>query len=85
MSKQVLFKDVTDEQFLKEFMKRFQCDGAVFIYLDSGDEFAFGKWSNGTGKNWVNSVFTAVKEKVYLQLDKSRIKENVYLNLSERN
>ena len=36
-------KELTDEQVLEEFVRRFQCDGAVLIYLDSDIEFGFGR------------------------------------------
>ncbi len=75
---------LTDEQFLKEFMRRFNCDGAAFIYLDSGSEFAFGKWNNGTGRNWVKNVFNAVRRDVYLEQDNSRTKATTPVNLAEK-
>lgn len=67
-----LAQALTDEDVLKEFIKRFQCDAAVLIYLDSSKEFAFGRWSTGTGKAWVNSVFKAVKQHVVLYEDKTK-------------
>ena len=58
------YKDLTDEQILREFVKRFKCDAAVLIYLDSTNEFGFGRWSNKTGRKWVNEVFKAVKKDI---------------------
>ncbi|HET6995861.1 MAG TPA: hypothetical protein VFI06_12805 [Chitinophagaceae bacterium] len=49
---------LTDEEILDEFVKRFQCDGAVLIYLDSRTEYGFARWSNSNGKKWVNELFT---------------------------
>jgi hypothetical protein len=51
-------QNLTDEEVLKEFVRRFECDGAVLIYLDSATElgaaeFGFGRWRNTKGKYWV--------------------------------
>lgn len=56
-------KDLTDEQVLKEFVKRFQCDGAVLIYYEGGVEYGFGRWVNSKGRKWINLVFDSVKNK----------------------
>ncbi len=53
--------NLTDEEVLKEFIKRFECDGAVLIYMDSNTEFGFGRWKNQQGKRWVQSLFKHIK------------------------
>lgn len=55
---------LSDEQVLKEFVKRFDCDGAVLIYLDEKMEYGFGRWQNRDGRQWVNQVFNAVKSEI---------------------
>jgi hypothetical protein len=55
-------KTLSDEEIIQEFVKRFECDAAVLIYLDSNYEFGFGKWQNLGGKQWVQTLFNAVKE-----------------------
>jgi len=62
-SKSSLFENLTDEEILKEFVHRFQCDGAVLVYLDSDEEFGFGRWGNKKGKFWVKSLLEILKEK----------------------
>jgi hypothetical protein len=59
-------KELTDEEVLKEFVRRFQCDGAVLIYLDSNTEFGFGRWCNSKGQHWVNDLFNRFKKPVFL-------------------
>lgn len=63
-SKSNQFAGLSDEDILKEFVKRFQCHGAVLMYLDDEKnetakpkEIGFGRWKNGTGKKWVKGVF----------------------------
>lgn len=58
---------LTDEEVLKEFVRRFECDGAVLIYLESATEFGFGRWRNNQGKGWVNSLFQRVKQGAFMQ------------------
>ncbi|HEX8349122.1 MAG TPA: hypothetical protein VF598_04105 [Hymenobacter sp.] len=45
--------ELTDEQVLKEFVRRFQCEGAILIYLDGDTENWFCRWRNSTGRGWV--------------------------------
>lgn len=52
---------LTDEEILDEFVKRFQCDGAILIYLESNTEYGFAKWSNSNGRKWVNELFTSAQ------------------------
>jgi hypothetical protein len=54
--------NLTDEQVLKEFVKRFQCEGAVLIYLDETTEYGFGRWRNSIGKKWVSAIFRTIKD-----------------------
>jgi hypothetical protein len=52
--------DLTDEEVLKEFVNRFQCDGAVLLYLDSQVEAGFGRWRTQDGRQWVNNLFRSI-------------------------
>jgi hypothetical protein len=54
--------NLTDEEILKEFVRRFECDGAVLIYMESNTEFGFGRWKNPKGKEWVKSLFKHIKK-----------------------
>ena len=74
--------ELTDEQVLKEFVRRFECDGAVLIYLDSNEEFGFGRWVNSTGKNWVDNMFSRIKKPVHLTVDHVEIEGGSKVNLS---
>lgn len=55
---------LTDEEILKEFVKRFECDGAVLIYMEANREFGFGRWRNTNGKKWVKHLFTHIKNDI---------------------
>lgn len=63
-------ENLTDEQILQEFVKRFKCDGAILVYLDSDSEYGFGRWSNSIGRKWVNQIFKGL-------LNKTEIKKNI--------
>lgn len=58
-----VFDKLTDEEVLKEFVRRFQCDGAVLVYLDSDEEFGFGRWCNKKGKFWVKNLLEILENK----------------------
>ncbi|HAF32592.1 MULTISPECIES: hypothetical protein [Sphingobacterium] len=66
---------LTDEEVLKEFVKRFECDAAILIYRDSEIENGFGRWRNSEGRKWVNSVFKTLKQ--------SQINENEFFEQKE--
>lgn len=57
-----ILENLTDEQVLKEFVKRFKCDAAILVYLDSDIESGFGRWSNKAGKKWVDETFKKLQE-----------------------
>lgn len=57
---------LSDEEILDEFVKRFECDGAILIYLDSNTEYGFAKWANSTGKKWATNLFTLAQSSVNL-------------------
>ncbi|WP_454803723.1 hypothetical protein [Mucilaginibacter phyllosphaerae] len=65
--KPIVLEDLTDEEVLKEFVKRFGCDGAVLIYLQDESEFGFGSWNNALGRIWVNQIFKRVKQATVLR------------------
>jgi hypothetical protein len=54
-------ENLTDEDILKEFVKRFECDGAVLIYMESNSEYGFGRWRNRKGKDWVKNLIKHIK------------------------
>lgn len=62
-----LLGELTDEQILQEFIKRFDCEGAVLIYFQDEAEYGFGGWKNTMGRTWVNNVFKRVKKEVRLR------------------
>jgi hypothetical protein len=62
-----LLGELTDEQILQEFIKRFDCEGAVLIYFQDEAEYGFGGWKNAIGRTWVNNVFKRVKQEVRLR------------------
>jgi len=49
---------LTDEEILDEFVKRFDCDAAILIYLESNTEYGFTRWANSNGRQWAKRVFT---------------------------
>ncbi|MFW2477397.1 MAG: hypothetical protein ACN4EP_10800 [Sediminibacterium sp.] len=51
---------LTDEEVLKEFVSRFQCDGAVLLYLDNEVESGFGRWRTREGRQWVREIMRTV-------------------------
>jgi hypothetical protein len=61
--KDILAKPIqlTDEQILKEFVKRFKCDGAILVYRDENMEFGFGRWKNTVGQKWVSELIKVLK------------------------
>ena len=82
MAKQKLsVKELSDEEVLKEFVNRFKCDAAVLIYLDEDNEFGFGRWCNGTGRQWVKDVLGSVKQHVRLRYNPMVLEEEVAVQL----
>ena len=80
-------KNLTDEEVLQEFVRRFECDGAVLIYLNSASEcgaaeFGFGRWRNSKGKYWVDSLFKRVKQAVLVPSDCQEINGGTTVRLS---
>lgn len=57
-----LLAGLTDEQILKEFVKRFECDGAVLVYVEGKTESGLGRWSSPMGKKWVKNTFAKIKQ-----------------------
>lgn len=54
-------ENLSDEQILKEFVKRFECDGAILLYMDKQVEHGFGRWTSGDGRLWVNNLFKIIQ------------------------
>lgn len=74
--------DLTDEEVLKEFVNRFECDGAVLIYLDSKTEFGFGRWQNPTGRKWVNNLFKTIKKDTHVHINSNEYESGTVVPLS---
>lgn len=55
--------NMTDAEVLREFVKRFECDGAILIYMESNSEYGFGRWKNKKGKDWVKNTIQQIKSK----------------------
>ncbi|RZJ87734.1 MAG: hypothetical protein EOO20_15360 [Chryseobacterium sp.] len=55
-------ENLTDEQVLREFVKRFDCDGAILVYKSDDMEAGFGRWSNQSGRKWVNGILKTLKQ-----------------------
>lgn len=53
----IKIENLTDEEVLKEFVKRFECDGAVLLYIDRDQECGFARWKNKAGRQWTKSLF----------------------------
>lgn len=83
MKNRICAADLTDEDVLKEFIKRFECDGAILIYRDSEIENGFGRWRNANGRKWVNSVFNMLKKGQSLNIDETNFKEGLTVQLSQ--
>ena len=71
--------NLTDEEILKEFVKRFECDGAVLIYMESNTEYGFGRWKNSKGKEWVNSLFKTFKKDIPYVINSSLVETEINL------
>lgn len=54
---------LTDEEVLSEFVKRFQCDAAILIYKDGDMEHGFMRWVNKAGKEWQDEVIDAIRKR----------------------
>ena len=55
-------QELSDEQILKEFVKRFNCDGAILLYLEKNHENGIAQWVNNDGKKWVKNLMPLIKE-----------------------
>lgn len=80
MRARISAKNLTDEEVLLEFVKRFECDAAVLVYLDSENEYGFARWTTSTGKNWTKDVFNAIKKHVYLAPDNTLSEGGITIN-----
>lgn len=56
-----MINTLSDKQILSEFVKRFNCDGAILIYKDSDLEVGFSNWSNVEGKRWAKHLLKLFK------------------------
>lgn len=57
-----LLSGFSDEQILKEFVKRFECDGAILVYVEGKTESGLGRWNNSLGRKWVKDTFAKIKQ-----------------------
>lgn len=69
--------NLTDEEILKEFVKRFDCDGAVLIYMESQTEYGFGRWKNSRGREWVNHLFKTINKKSSIAMNSGLVGSEV--------
>lgn len=81
MKHKLTVNDLSDEDVLKEFVKRFNFDAAVLIYLDGDKEYGFGRWCTGTGRGWVKDVLRSLKRHVKLRYDPVSNEEEIGLPL----
>lgn len=58
-----IFEKLSDEDILKAFTERFNCDGALLIYLENDNESGLARWTNKNGKKWVNTIMPIIKQK----------------------
>ncbi len=65
---------LTDHEILREFVKRFQCDAAILIYVIDGKEYGFTRWRNKIGKQYINYM---------MNIRKRIVKEEASSNSSE--
>ncbi|MEZ5013655.1 MAG: hypothetical protein R2794_05135 [Chitinophagales bacterium] len=68
MNNSKTIKELTDQEILEEFVKRFKCDGALLVYLDSNTEIGLGRWRNSNGKKWVSqsiNILESLNKKKY--------------------
>ena len=73
---------LTDEEVLKEFVKRFECDGAVLIYRDSEIENGFGRWRNANGSKWVTTIFKILKNRKPFNINDTKHREGITIPLT---
>lgn len=57
-------ESMTDAEFLKEFIKRFNVDGAVIFYLDGEHESGLSRWVNENGKNWCKKILKSINPEI---------------------
>ena len=70
-------RELTDEQVLKEFVRRFQCDGAILIYLDEDTENWFCRWRNTNGRTWVRDFIAHMQRNLKSATAKIKNKEGL--------
>ena len=70
-------QELTDEQVLKEFVRRFQCDGAILIYLDGDMENWFGRWRNPKGRRWVRDFINHMQRNLKSATSTAKNKEGL--------
>ncbi len=61
----LIIENLSDEEILKEFTKRFECDGAILLYMEDNKEYGFGRWTNKSGQFWVKELFKTIKLSPY--------------------
>lgn len=75
--------ELTDEEVLKEFVRRFKCDGAVLVYFDEGTEQWFGRWRNTKGRRWVNTFFQHIERDTKKTIPKSLTDEGITISFPQ--
>jgi hypothetical protein len=57
---------LNDQEILDEFVKRFECDGAILIYLDGNTEHGFSKSLTKQGRRWADELMSVAKKHLSL-------------------
>lgn len=65
--KNMYSEDMTDAELLKEFVKRFNIDGAVLFYLDGDHESGLSRWVNKNGENWCKKILKSINPDIETQ------------------
>ena len=63
---------LTDEQVLKEFVKRFKCDAAMLIYFDQDNTFGYTRRRNPPGPHWKRAVAEALEMRGIKRIPKTK-------------
>lgn len=67
MSKQnSILSGLNDQEILDEFVKRFECDGAILIYLDGSTEHGFSRSTTTHGRKWADELMAVAKNHLSL-------------------
>lgn len=66
-SKKRFSENMTDEEVLKEFINRFNVDGAVLFYLEGDYESGLSRWVNKNGEDWCKKIIKTINPDIKKQ------------------